>query len=103
MQWVGYVTGIPRVRNSNTAPVTVYTIPVQPQCPTKPAVSLVPTGYWYKNLLPDYKLHTTVLDILTIEKTRGILILSRVLSHHNNNIYLLAAAAAAAAAAAHTH
>ena len=50
----------------------------------KPMVSLVPTGYWYKNLLPDYKLHTTVLEILTIEKTHGILILSRVLSHHNN-------------------
>ena len=25
---LGYVTGIPRVRNSNTAPVTVYTVPV---------------------------------------------------------------------------
>ena len=90
--WVGYVMGIPRVRNSNTAPITVYThlgygyLLYLFSC----GVLQNPRYLWYpwvigiKTLLPDYKLHTTVLDILTIEKTHGILILSRVLIYYNN-------------------
>ena len=46
---IGFVMGIPQVRNFNTIPAPVYTVPIQPWCLTKPTVSSVPVGNWHKD------------------------------------------------------
>ena len=58
---LGFIMGIPQVKNFNTVPTPVYTIPIQPWYLWYPWVIGI------KILLWDYNLHTTVHEILTTQ------------------------------------